>query len=155
LGPTGLVHRLRVDASMVVARQAGSVQNLLARFGFRRVPAARDRCEGQRHRRHAHRAPPPRGQPGLCPLAGILTFSTILPIPDFGGCVPSRVAAVLAVLFVSLVPGIAAAQTVPVTGVVTDPQGGVVVGATATLIPQAGARAVTTKTDAEGAFAFQ
>ena len=49
---------------------------------------------------------------------------------------------------------LAAAQTVSLSGLVTDPQGGVVVGASVTLSASAGTRPMTAKTDGQGTFAF-
>src|SRR5262245_10956679 len=58
------------------------------------------------------------------------------------------------VLLLGAFSRVVSAQTVAVNGEVTDPQGGVVIGAAATLTASGGTRPVTTKTDAEGTFTF-
>ena len=63
---------------------------------------------------------------------------------------------VIACLFLLglVVPREAAAQAVAVTGTVTDPQGGVVVGASVTLSSAGAARPITARSNAEGAFSL-
>jgi iron complex outermembrane recepter protein len=71
-----------------------------------------------------------------------------------------RIRLVVAIVFLwlgSVLPRAAAAQTVSVAGTVTDPQGGVVVGASVTLTTATAAsvpRPMTARTDAEGAFSL-
>src|SRR5579862_2075292 len=57
-------------------------------------------------------------------------------------------------LFVLVVPHEAAAQAVVLTGTVTDPQGGVVVGASVTLAATGTPRPATSRTNGEGGFSF-
>jgi iron complex outermembrane receptor protein len=68
--------------------------------------------------------------------------------------VPKPTLTVLALFFGFVLPRIASAQAVSVSGVVTDPQGGVILGATATLSGAGVPHPIATKTGPDGAFSF-